>query len=307
MYFATDGGIRVLDCIEFNERFRCADVCADVAFLAMDLAAHGRVDLAERMLASYAREAGDFELYAVVDFYESYRAFVRGKVASMLANDEGADPLARGHAAQEARRYFLLAPRPIASPSCDRRSCVGGLIASGKSAIADRLSMELGAPVVEADRTRKGMLGVEALRPLDDPAWAGAYDPAVQRSRLRRALSPGGGGPRVGAPGRDRRVLPLGGAPARGSGPRESRGVPFRFVECRTTPEVCKERLVARARQRGVSDGRLAIFDAFRARYEPVTELGSDEHVVLDTSGAPDRALARVRDVVPTWPRGFLA
>ena len=41
----------IIDCIEFNERFRFADVCSDVAFLSMDLASHGRVDLAERFLA----------------------------------------------------------------------------------------------------------------------------------------------------------------------------------------------------------------------------------------------------------------
>src|SRR5690606_32783804 len=77
-------------CIEFNERFRFADVCADVAFLSMDLARLGRVDLAERLLAVYARESGDFDLYPLVDFYEGYRAFVRAKVASMLEADTGA-------------------------------------------------------------------------------------------------------------------------------------------------------------------------------------------------------------------------
>src|SRR5207237_830537 len=60
----TDGKrITIIDCIEFNERFRFADVCADIAFLSMDLARCGRVDLAERLLAAYARESNDFELY----------------------------------------------------------------------------------------------------------------------------------------------------------------------------------------------------------------------------------------------------
>ncbi len=82
VYVGLDGALTVLDCIEFNERFRFADVCADVAFLAMDLAWHGRADLAERFLASYARASGDYDLYALVDFYESYRAYVRGKVST---------------------------------------------------------------------------------------------------------------------------------------------------------------------------------------------------------------------------------
>ena len=38
IYLDREGRVTILDCIEFNERFRFADVCADVAFLSMDLA-----------------------------------------------------------------------------------------------------------------------------------------------------------------------------------------------------------------------------------------------------------------------------
>src|SRR6185312_11292252 len=85
----------IIDCIEFADRFRFADVCADVAFLSMDLAAHGRVDLAELFLARYARASNDYDLYDLVDFYESYRATVRGKVAAILAADPEADDATR--------------------------------------------------------------------------------------------------------------------------------------------------------------------------------------------------------------------
>ena len=35
--YCLDDGIRILDCLEFSDRLRWDDVCADVAFLAMDL------------------------------------------------------------------------------------------------------------------------------------------------------------------------------------------------------------------------------------------------------------------------------
>jgi len=98
VYFGSDESITIIDCIEFNERFRYGDVAADIAFLSMDLAWHGRVDLAERFLARYARESNDYDLYSVVNFYESYRAFVRGKVASLLADDAEASTAARERA-----------------------------------------------------------------------------------------------------------------------------------------------------------------------------------------------------------------
>lgn len=77
-YLDPSGSIAIIDCIELNERFRY-DVAADIAYLSMDLLWHERHDLSEALLAAYARASVDFDLYGVIDFYESYRAYVRGK------------------------------------------------------------------------------------------------------------------------------------------------------------------------------------------------------------------------------------
>lgn len=305
VYF-LDGKVVILDCIEFNERFRFADVCADLAFLSMDLAGHGRVDLAERLLATYARESSDFDLYSVVDFYESYRAYVRAKISTFVADDATVDEPTRSRAADAARRYYLLAL------SAERRSlltpavvAVGGLIASGKSTVAERIAAEATAPVVDADRTRKNMLGVVTTQKIHDPAWSGAYDPKfteeVYAEVLRRAAVVLDSGRPVVLDASFRSVEMRRAA-------RElavSRGVPFRFVECRTPAEVCRARLLEREARVGVSDGRLAIFDDFAARFEPVSELPPTEHVVLDTTRPLDESLAKLREIVPVWPKGL--
>jgi aminoglycoside phosphotransferase family enzyme/ATP/ADP translocase/predicted kinase len=141
--------VTVIDCIELNERFRVADVCSDVACLSMDLAAHARVDLAERLLSTYARDTGDYEIYGVVDFYESYRAFVRGKIAALLASDPSKSTASRRAAAAEARRYFVLAlvcgRRDLLAPSV---IAVGGAENAAKRAIAERVRDETSAAVV---------------------------------------------------------------------------------------------------------------------------------------------------------------
>src|SRR6516162_5740462 len=49
----------IIDCIEFNERFRYADPVADMAFLRMDLTFHDRRDLARAFADAYFRAAGD--------------------------------------------------------------------------------------------------------------------------------------------------------------------------------------------------------------------------------------------------------
>jgi aminoglycoside phosphotransferase family enzyme/predicted kinase len=306
VYRDANGGIRVLDCIEFNERFRYVDVCGDIAFLSMDLAAHGRTDLAERLLAAYAREADDYDLYGVVDFYESYRAFVRGKISAMLANDEGVGVGARARAAGEARRFFRLAlslHRPsLVPPSV---VAVGGVIASGKSSIASRLGGEMSAPVLDADRTRKAMVGVEPLQRIDAQAWKGAYDPAfsdrVYREVVRRgAVVLSSGRPVVlDASFRSAELRRM----ARDLA--AAHGVPFRFIECRTPRDVCLERLAVRERSPGVSDGRRAIFDDFCARYEAVDELPAAEHRVVDTTRPIDDAMKDLRGTLDVWPRGL--
>jgi predicted kinase len=298
----------IIDCIEFNERFRFTDVCADVAFLSMDLAAHGRVDLAERFLSRYARESNDYDLYALVDFYESYRAFVRAKVASILAADPDVADDVRRRAASEARRHFLLAL------AAERRTLlypmvigVGGIIASGKSTIAERIADELSAPIVDADRTRKALAGVAALQPMHEGAWAGAYDPAfterVYAEVLRRAgVILASGRPVVlDASFRSRAHR----AAARTLA--QAHGVPFRFLECRCDPAVCRARLAEREKASSVSDGRTEIFDVFRARFEEVDELPGAEHIVLNTGRSIDESLAALRTQVPTWPLGFVA
>jgi predicted kinase len=300
--------IIILDCIEFNERFRFADTCADIAFMSMDLAANGRVDLAERFIARYAREANDFDLYGVIDFYEGYRAFVRGKIAAMRANDPAASADARARAHAEARRYFLMAL------SADRRSllapevvCVGGVIASGKSTIADRIGAALGAPVVDADRARKFMLGVAPTEHVNDGAWSGAYDPQltehVYEEVLRRARIVLCSGRPVVLDASFRSVHLRAAARELAS----DHGVPFRFVECRAPLDVCRARLVRREKDGDVSDGRLEIFDDFVAHVEPVTELPETEHIVVDTQRRIDENLRTLSSTLGAWPAGFNA
>jgi predicted kinase len=82
-------------------------------------------------------------------------------------------------------------------------------------------------------------------------------------------------------------------------------GVPFRFVECTAPDDVCRRRLEKRATETHVSDGRLAIFDAFAARWEPPLELPPEELVVLDTTRPEGECLAAVRTRIDTWPLGL--
>ena len=298
--------IRVLDCIEFNERFRHADVAADLAFLSMDLAWHGRVDLAERLLATYARESNDFELYRVIDFYEAYRAYVRGKIASLVAADPHASALARERAHQQARRYYLLALAaqrpPLAAPIV---ISVGGLIASGKSTVADDLGRALGAPVVSSDRTRKHLYGVDALQSLGEVPGAYSTDAneRVQGAMVAAAEAVLESGRPVILDATHRSASAR--HAARALAARQD--VPFLFLECQVPLEVLRARLERRrAEGRSESDAGPELLERFVSLWEPPSELPAGERLVLDTS----RPLAAHREIlraaIPGHPAGLL-
>jgi len=101
--------ISIIDCIEFNERFRYTDVAADIGFLAMDLDYHSRDDLSDHLIQAYIGESGDHELMGLLNFYKCYRAYVRGKVESFRLDDSNIPEEEKEEALKRARRYFDLA------------------------------------------------------------------------------------------------------------------------------------------------------------------------------------------------------
>lgn len=294
-YRTAPGVFSIIDCIEFNDRFRFADVAADLSFLAMDLAHHQRTDLAELFVAAYAKSAADYGIYALLDFYESYRATVRAKVSSMLAEDREVMPSTRERARHEARRYYLHAlaagQEPL-TPPCIYVTL--GSIASGKSTLAHALSGRLGLPVLAADHIRKQLHGIAVLEPRYDDAFQGLYSEAntehVYTTMLARCAEVVRSGRSVvlDASFRARvhraRVLEL----------SRELSADVLFIECHCPRERALDRLAKRAAGVSVSDGRAEIYDAFSEQFEAVRELAAAEHLRLDTTQPTEACLAQV-------------
>src|SRR5207253_1556851 len=155
---------------DFSNRLRCTDVAAEVAFLAMDLDHYGRADLREAFVAAYEAASGDHELRALLPFYQSYRATVRGLVASIAADEGSFD--AAGRAAQTDATSAAL---------CD---AARGWLARGVSVALDasfRRAEHRAAAVALAESLGVPWLAVEC-----------ACAPATARTRLAaRAHDPG--------------------------------------------------------------------------------------------------------------------
>ncbi len=101
--FFFEGNLWVFDRIEFNEAIRCSDVASEVAFMAMDLEFHGFPSLSDAFVEEYVAETGDSQLFALLPFYKSHRAYVRGKIATWAGEKERAESyfsFARGYSTQ---------------------------------------------------------------------------------------------------------------------------------------------------------------------------------------------------------------
>ena len=93
----------IVDCIEFNERFRYIDPVADMAFAVMDFHFHGRSDLASAFADAYFLASGDEEGRALLPLYTAYRASVRGTVAGLKLAEREVPPAESAVASQSAR------------------------------------------------------------------------------------------------------------------------------------------------------------------------------------------------------------
>jgi aminoglycoside phosphotransferase family enzyme len=101
--------VSIIDCIEFNERFRYSDAVADIAFLLMDLEYRGGDGFSRFLWDEYKGLSRDEGVESLLTFYKVYRAFVRGKVNSFQLDDPNIGNQEKERARERATRYFELA------------------------------------------------------------------------------------------------------------------------------------------------------------------------------------------------------
>jgi len=284
----------VIDCVEFDERFRCGDVAGDVGFLAMELEAVRRPDLGAGFLARYAEASDDFGLYAVLDFYLSYRAWIRGKVAALVARDAATSADLRRAKRDEARRDFALA-RSYARRAADPAFvvAVGGMIGSGKSTLASALGRALAAPVVSSDRTRKALAGLEPTARAGAELYTDVHRDRTYGEVLGRSgvVAASGRGVVLDATFAEGRWRAAAAAGAR------SLGATFVLIEVTCADETTlRTRLAHRRGAAFASDATDAELDGFRRRYAAPDDSEGIPLLHVDGGGTEARALGAALD-----------
>ena len=157
-----DDTLQVVDCVEFDRGLRELDVADDLAFLVMDLVAHGGERFAEALVDAYREAGGDPGDDRLIAFYASYRALVRAKVALLRAAEHPPASADHGRESAAARDLLALAERFAWRARLPLVIAVCGVPAAGKSRLAQALADVSGLPHLSSDVTRKRLAG---LRP----------------------------------------------------------------------------------------------------------------------------------------------
>lgn len=294
-----DGGdeLVIIDCIEFNKRFRFADPVSDIAFVCMDLAFHDRRDLEKIAANAYFEASGDKEGRRLLAFYAAYRAIVRGKVEGMACEEPEVPQPQRESSLRNAQGHFLLAARYLASPS-NRPGLilVAGLPGSGKSQLCRGLETTANMARLDSDQVRKSLAGVDPKQSAADTWGHGIYTPEWN-DRTYRALQD-----------QAREILLKGGRVAvEASFREESRRLPFvrmarrlrvpcLFIECQAEASEIRRRLAARTGD--VSDADAKIYESAAKLWEPVGPEVQRARRIVRTEGIPEQSQKVARDLL---------
>lgn len=260
--------VLIVDCIEFNERFRFMDPVCDAAFLAMDLAARGRFDLSRVFRDAYIEATGDAEGRPLWALYQSYRSAVRAKVAAQQLAEPEIPDADRREASSRARAHWIHALATVEPPE-NRPGLVliGGLPGSGKSTLASRLAELAGFAVVRSDVERKRIAGLGPESAAPARYREGIYSPEFTQRTYQECLALAearlfdGGRVIVDASflhdGDRRKFLEV----------ADRLGIPSAFLQCEAKPETVLRRLESRRDDPSDAD-RLIYEQAFRL-WEP--------------------------------------
>jgi len=269
--------ICIFDCIEFNKRFRFIDIASDIGFLAMDLDYQNHPFLSAAFIQQYKEMSADDTIDYVLNFYKSYRAYVRGKIYGFQIHDESRSKNERQQLISTAQRYFQLSKyyAMLVSVQLQQNNplliIVSGLSGTGKSTLTLKLSVDYRAMILNTDVIRKHKAGIPLHERHFDEPDTGLYDPKHSHNTYTTVLD-------LAKTHLEQKKNVIIDATFQKKSYRdaarkiaeETKSIPI-FIFCMAPEDQIKTWLHQRLQQKTASDGRWEIYQRQKKKYEQYT------------------------------------
>ena len=278
--------IYIFDCIEFNERFRYCDVTSDIGFLAMDLDYLNHPFLSSYLIRRYIEKSGDEDILEMLNFYKSYRAYVRGKVIGFRLDDSNIEEIEKKEIIKTAEKYYRLSYYYASLLSVDLQIdrpivfVVSGLSGTGKSTLASKLVVDYNAYYLNTDIVRKEIAGIDKFERHHDPINTGLYSEEKVDYTYEKVIEKTAEFLKK----RDNVVLDATFQKKKHRGMVEKiaseKDAVFVLIQTTAPDDVVKKWLDERVRKKTVSDGRWEVYISQKDTFEPYSD--QEKVVVID-------------------------
>lgn len=280
--------IYIFDCIEFNKRFRYCDVASDLGFLAMDLDYLNFPFLSSYLINNYVDKSNDTGIFDVLNFYKSYRAYVRGKVNGFRLSDPTIDQKEKKETIETAKKYFNLSYYYTSLFSLDLNTkkplifMVSGLTGTGKSTLALKLAVDYHAQQINTDIVRKELEGIDKYEKHHDKIDTGLYAPEkidfTYEKVIEKAVNHLKKSENVvlDATFQKKKYRDM------VKNITEENKAFLIPIRCNCPDNVVKKWLEERLKKKSVSDGRWEIYQNQKKTFEPFDT--NEDHLDIDTS-----------------------
>ncbi len=173
--FFDGNKVGLLDCIEFNRRFRFNDVVSDFVFLCMELDQEGMYDLSDAFLEGFLSVFNDEASALLINFYKCYRAFVRVKVTCFMLEEKGEEWEHYSVKAEELNRLLNLSFTYALNMFDTNTIIFSGLMGTGKSKNAKAFCAEYPSCLLSTDYYRKIIAGIDPEEKVYEAFGKGLY------------------------------------------------------------------------------------------------------------------------------------
>ena len=284
----SDENIYIFDCIEFNKRFRYCDVASDIGFLAMDLDYLNHPYLSSYLIYKYVEKSHDKGIFDVLNFYKSYRAYVRGKVLGFRLRDKNISEEERKNTIDSAEKYFDLSQYYASLFSFDLKNkkpllfIVSGLSGTGKSTISLKISVDYHAHYINTDIIRKELAGIDKFEKHHDKINTGLYSPEKIDYTYEKVME------KTEDLLKNRKNVVLDATFQKMSYRDMARKIAKEnnaisvLIKCTCPEKIVKKWLEERQRKKTVSDGRWEIYIHQKETFESFT--CKEKHIEIDIS-----------------------